>query len=251
MRRWIKSLSLAVVALVAHSNADARETVELPAKDGILVTADVYEAEGKPDAPWIVLAHQASASRGEYRDIAPKLNSLGYNAIAIDQRSGKSFAGVFNDTAARAKEAGKSVDFVDAIPDIAAGVDYVKSKGAKKGILWGSSYSAALVLLIAGGTPDLVDAVVAMSPGEYIKGKSVAEAAKSIKAPVLLVSPPEEAAQRKPILAAVPHDEKTGFSPSNGGLHGSSALIEGFSPNPQPHWDVVIAFLRRYAPPGA
>ena len=48
------------------------------------------------NAPVLVLFHQAGWSRGEYREIAPKLNELGYICLAIDQRSGKGVNGVAN-----------------------------------------------------------------------------------------------------------------------------------------------------------
>ncbi|MGI9261835.1 MAG: hypothetical protein ACR2QR_07355, partial [Woeseiaceae bacterium] len=82
-----RAIALALVFAVTTGAANARETATLAAADGLKVTADVYRAIDTPDATWIVLAHQAGSSRGEYRTIAPRLNKLGFNAIAIDQRS--------------------------------------------------------------------------------------------------------------------------------------------------------------------
>jgi hypothetical protein len=52
----------------------AAETVTFPASDGVTVTADLANPGGKP---LLVLFHMAGSSRGEYRDIAPRLNALG------------------------------------------------------------------------------------------------------------------------------------------------------------------------------
>ena len=38
---------------------------------------------------FIVMFHQAGWSRGEYREIAPKLVAKGYRVLAVDQRAGR------------------------------------------------------------------------------------------------------------------------------------------------------------------
>ncbi len=169
----------------------ARDTVTFLSGDGIKITADTYIAHENKNTPLLVLFHQAGWSRGEYLEIAPKLNALGFNCIAIDQRSGKSVNGIENETALSAKQAGKNIRYVDALPDIEAALRYAKSQyNESKIIAWGSSYSAALVLHIAGTLSELVDGVLAFSPGEYFpkQGKSkswIQDAAANISAPVL------------------------------------------------------------------
>ena len=79
------------------------ETIQFNSGDGIRVTADVYMTESA-DAPFILLFHQAGYSRGEYREIAPRLNAMGYNCMAVDQRSGKEVVGVQNLTHEMADE---------------------------------------------------------------------------------------------------------------------------------------------------
>lgn len=227
--------------------AIAFERLTLTAADGLPVTADVYRsADPRPTAPWIVLAHMAGASRGEYREIAPRLNRLGYNAIALDQRSGSGFGGVANETAAAARAAGKARDFLSAVPDIDAGIAYARSRTHGTVLLWGSSYSAALALLLAGERPGLVDGVIAASPGEYLTGHSVAGTAARIAVPVLIVSPTAEAGQWRAILDAIPHSRKRGFVPVRGGLHGSSSFIPSQSPGAAEYWRSVETFLGDY-----
>ncbi|MBL4670213.1 MAG: hypothetical protein JKY30_13245, partial [Flavobacteriales bacterium] len=78
--------------------------ITFKSEDGLLVTGNLYEI-GK-DKPIILLCHQARYNKFEYADIAPKLNELGYNCLAIDQRSGGSFAGKPNETYERATKKG-------------------------------------------------------------------------------------------------------------------------------------------------
>ena len=106
----MRVLLIALTAVTLAWPAEAQKPITLTAKDGLNVNADVYEAANAKATTWIVLAHQAQASRGEYRTIAPRLNALGYHAIALDQRSGGSFGGVTNRTALIAKKKGKKSD---------------------------------------------------------------------------------------------------------------------------------------------
>jgi len=53
------------------------------------------------------LFHQAGSNRGEYAMIGPMLAALGFNALAIDQRSGGNAWGRTNETV---KRLGKSTD---------------------------------------------------------------------------------------------------------------------------------------------
>jgi len=64
------------------------KTITFPSSDGVKITADLYILHTDKNTPFIVLFHQAGFSRGEYREITPKLNRLGFNCMAIDQRSG-------------------------------------------------------------------------------------------------------------------------------------------------------------------
>ena len=101
------------------------ETIQFNSGDGIRVTADLYMTESA-DAPFIILFHQAGYSRGEYREIAPRLNALGYNCMAVDQRSGKEVAGIQNLTHKMAVENNLPTEYLDALTDIEAAYVYVK-----------------------------------------------------------------------------------------------------------------------------
>ena len=197
-RRILPAFPAFAILMLLALPAAGQERLVLTATDGVPVTVDLYAA-ADPGSPWIVLAHMAGSSRGEYREIAPRLNRLGYNAVALDQRSGSGFAGVANETAAAGQARGMRQDYVSAIPDIEAGIAYARGRTGGPVLLWGSSYSAALALWLAGEYPALVDGVIAVSPGEYLAGHSVGDAAPGITVPLLVVSSPSEVSQWRAI----------------------------------------------------
>ncbi len=229
--------------------AAGRETVNFPSGDGLIVTADLYMAHDDK-APFIVLFHQAGWSRGEYLEIAPELNRLGFNCMAIDQRSGGAVNDVENRTFTRARKAGKGVTYLDAFTDMLAAVDYARGKFAQgKLIIWGSSYSAALVLRLAGEYPEKTDGVLAFSPGEYFTrfGKSetfITEAAAKINVPVFITSAKPERKQWASIFKAIPSRTKTSFLPQSEGHHGSRALWNKWNDS-RSYWTAVTSFLKK------
>lgn len=220
-------------------------TVTFKAQDGIPVTADLYLTENK-NAPFIILFHQAGYSRGEYLEIAPKLNELGFNCMAVDQRSGSAFRGVKNETHAAAVEKKRPVGYTDAYPDMLAALDYVKSKyKPEKLIVWGSSYSSSLSLIMAAQYSKDVAAVLAFSPGEYFKfeSKRIADYAKEIHQPVFITSSKSEERDWRAMAEVIPSKQATFFVPQERGVHGSSALLEATA-NSQEYWEAVTAFLK-------
>ncbi len=235
------------------SSSKAKNTITFPSKDGLIITADIYITNPDKSAPFIVLFHQAEWSRGEYIEIAPKLNEMGFNCIAVDQRSGRSINGVLNETLRKAKEEGKETTYVEALKDIEASLEYTrKNYSDGKIIAWGSSYSAALVLKIAGDNPDLVDGVLSFAPGEYFKkfGKSstwIQESAMNINDPVFITSANKEKSKWSVIFDSIQSNEKVSYVPTTSGNHGSRALWEKFDDS-QGYWDAVTEFLNKYFP---
>ena len=244
---------LAVLLLSLNALASDSETVTFPSEDGLLITADVYAPNKNSAAPVIVLFHQAGWSRGEYTEIAPWLNTLGYNCMAIDQRSGEGVRGVDNETAQRAAEEHRAAGYISALPDIRAALVHARKFYGENGVIaWGSSYSAALVLQVAGESPGLVDGVLAFSPGEYFQraGKSatwIQASAQNIDVPVFITSSRSEADEWADIFAAIETDKKVAFVPATDGRHGSRALWEKYSDS-RDYRDAVKAFLQQYFP---
>lgn len=230
------------------SSAREKEQISFPSNDGIVITADLYMMHEKT-APFIVLFHQARWSRGEYLEIAPKLNMLGYNCLAVDLRSGGEINGVKNLTTLAAEKSMKPTQYVDTYQDIDAAMKYAKQYFAEgKLIIWGSSYSSALALRYAGDNPDAMDAVLSFSPGEYFRkqGKSatyITESAAHITKPSFITSAKGEKSGWWKIYEQIPGDQKTYFLPQTAGNHGSKALWDKFGDSIQ-YWKAVEDFLK-------
>ncbi len=224
------------------------QTINFKSADDLLITADSYTPHTSETTPLILLFHQAGSSRGEYIEIAPRLNKLGFNCIAVDLRSGEYSRGKDNETAIRAGEKGLATSYADALPDIIAALHYADTHyGNSRVIAWGSSYSASLVLKVAGEHPELVDGVIAFSPGEYFAhlGKSktwIRDAAKDINMPVFITSSKNEASDWSSIYDVIRSTDKQSFIPATAGKHGSKALWEKYADS-ESYWSAVTAFL--------
>lgn len=222
---------------------NAQKTVYFTASDGVKITADLYMTTNS-NAPFIILYHQAGYSRGEYLTIAPKLNEMGFNCMAVDQRSGKEVNGVINQTHLEAIKLNKPTEYVDAIPDLEAAYQYVKL-GIKpnKIIIWGSSYSSAIMFFLGSSHHNAISGILAFSPGEYFKinGKEIKQYAARVTSPVFITSAQNEKKQWQSIYNAVTTDKKY-FLPTDKGKHGSKALWSDNSSH-KAYWEAVTNFL--------
>lgn len=225
----------------------------------------------------IILAfHQAGASSAEYLPIAPELVALGYDVLAIDQRvGGNAFSGENKYAAEYAKvwrkkasttsptkatgklaksrlQKAKGPPYLEAWPDLVAALDWAQAQKYRDVVLWGSSYSAALVIKLGAARPH-VRAVLAFSPGEYLKrgiggGPAVVTQAASVyprfrdSPPVLVVTPPKERERVQRIVSALGRKGST-FFPA-GGVHGSSTLVLSRCEVATTVWPMVKRFLR-------
>lgn len=236
----MRSFAAAVAAIMLTAGSALGEIVRFPAADGLEITA---ETGGEGSGAVVVLFHMAGASRGEYRDIAPSLHDLGYRTLAVDQRSGGAFNNVRNETAARA---GGDPGFAAAIPDLEAAVSFARNqmKAPAVGVV-GSSYSASLVLVLAGRDHGFADAVMSFSPGEYFSDKRfVRDAAKDISVPVFLTAARSEIGQIRTIADTITSKAYL-FQPSGAGRHGATALVTADGPE---YWDALGAFLTAHLP---
>ena len=244
-------LFLVLLLMIQFVSAQHKEftgkTIEFQSKDGVKITADLYMVH-KNDVPFIILFHQARYSRGEYREIAPKLNEMGFNCLAIDQRSGEEVNGVLNQTHLEAEKMNLTTQYVDAIPDLEAAFSYVKQKmNPGKIIIWGSSYSAALMFYLGSVHSNDVDGILAFSPGEYFKidGNEIKSFAAKVKCPVFITSSGKEHKQWKEIYDAL-SGEKFSFLPATEeGRHGSKALWSD-NVNHKKYWKAVDVFLMKF-----
>lgn len=245
MRRIALFIVTLLVASIAHG-----EGVLLTAADGVKVHGDVWRAAGaKP--PIILAFHQAGSSAAEYAPIAPRLVRAGFTVLAIDQRSGDGAFGGTNRTAAAL--GWRELSYDSALPDLEAALAWAKAEahGAPV-VVWGSSYSAALVFLLAAAHPGDVAAIVAFSPGEYLARRdAVRAAARKVTVPVYIdqSSGKDEIASSAAILEAVKSSDKQQLVARAPSTHGSSTLRDDKnSAGAEAHWQGVLAFLARVAP---
>jgi len=242
--RIILIFLLLTLSSKAQSNlAFDGETINFKASDGLEVTADLYMAH-QSNAPFIILYHQAGYSRGEYKSIAPKLNEMGFNCLAVDQRSGDKVNGVSNKTHQEALRKNLPTEYLDAIPDIEAAYLYVKY-GVKpqKIILWGSSYSAAILFYMGSEHHHNISGILSFAPGNYFKinNKELASYAAKVTCPVFVTSAKSEYNNWKNIYDNI-RSEKTSFLPESEGKHGSKALWSS-NPSHEAYWTAVEKFL--------
>jgi dienelactone hydrolase len=135
-------------AISGKAEVPAPRRIVLKASDGVDAYAWHYAAADRA-RPAILLFHQAGSNHAEYETIAPRLATLGYHALALDQRSGGRMWGQANRTAS---ESGKEVDYRAALPDLEAALAWPATQGFSfRSIIRGSSYSAALVFLLPRG----------------------------------------------------------------------------------------------------
>jgi dienelactone hydrolase len=215
-------------AICGKADVPDPQRIALRASDGVSVYAWHYAAADKT-LPAILLFHQAGSNHAEYGSIAPRLATLGYHSLALDQRSGGRMWGQPNQTAS---EFGKDVDYSAALPDLEAALEWPPRQGLPpRSIVWGSSYSAALVFI----------------PGEYLgDSHSVRDAAANVQAPafVTCAQDSDEITAARAIASAVPGSSTVQFMPKRGGVHGSSTLRRDKNPKgAEENWQAVEQFL--------
>ncbi len=227
----MRVFSLAFAAIVAATlNAYAAATpVNFTAAGHVKVFATYYRI-GDTSKPIVLLFHQAGANGAEYSTIAPKLNALGFNTLAVDQRSGGRAFGRANRTV---EALGHSTGYRAALPDLQAALDWARANNHGKIIVCGSSYSAALVFLLAASNPGKIAGLMAFSPGEYLGGRHIVhDAAEKLRNVAVFVSSASnrgEIVAARAIVRAVPGTTKTQFVPKQA-PHGASALRTDANP---------------------
>ena len=237
-------LFLVCVALV--NTAALAEPVTLTAADGVKVYGE-WSKTDSPRAPIILAFHQAGSNHVEYEPIAKRLNQAGFSVLAIDQRSG---GAEFNGANKTVAALGRSTAYDAALKDLEAALAWgrANAQGAPV-IVWGSSYSAALVFLLAARHPDDVSGLLAFSPGEYLdSSNAVHGAAQKIVVPVFIdqASDKDEIDQSRSILKDVKSSDKRQFTPQKG-VHGSATLRVDRNPKgAEENWNAVLLFLAQF-----
>jgi len=245
MKRIFIALICLTFILSNSVNAQSnKKEISFKSIDELTITGDLYLISDD-NAPFIILFHQAGYSRGEYIETAPKFNKLGFNCLAIDQRSGRAVNNIVNKTHAEAVGKSLNTEYSDAMPDLEAAINYVSKKyNPKKLIILGSSYSSTLSIILASKYPEKIDAALAFSPGEYFlfDNKKIEEFASEIKIPVFITSAKDEESMWKGIYNNIPVELRNSYLPTVEGIHGSRALWEVQDDN-EGYWEAVGDFL--------
>lgn len=256
-RPYFVSAALLVALALANCSAAPKESpkptptatapgvtdLTLKAADGARVFARYYPA-ASPNA-LLLLFHQAGSSKDEYAAIAPRLAADGYSALAVDARAGGDLYGP-NQTV---RALGHPADYTAARQDLQAAIDWAQDKHLPV-LLWGSSYSSALVFPLAAANKGKVAGVLAFSPDEYVgAGDPVKTAAATLDVPVFITAAndAEELGAAKAIADRMAPDRATLYRPQ-AGVHGASTLREDRNPKGwRANFSVVEAWLKKVA----
>jgi alpha-beta hydrolase superfamily lysophospholipase len=231
-----------------HKEKKKSTEVQFTTKDSLSVYGDFYIID--KTAPTILLFHQARANaRGEYKTIIPELQKEGFNVLAVDQRTGGQLFGSYNRTIA--KSGNTRFGYCDAYPDLEAALQYVIDQGfSGKKIVWGSSYSAALVIKLGAENPSKVAGVLAFSPasGKPMEGCGPNTLFDKIKSPLMVLRPDKEMEYEsvKSQFALAKENQHTTYISENG-VHGSSMLVENRTKyDTSKTWKAVHEFLAQF-----
>ncbi len=221
------------------------ENVSFHTSDSVTVFGTFYKRDKQ--FPTILLFHQGgSNATAEYRTIIPMLAEHNLNILAIDQRVGGQIYGSYNKTIVDITT--NTYGYCDAYPDLEAALDYVIQNAYNgKKILWGSSYSASLVIKLANNRPDDVSGVLAFSPasGEQLKDCLPNPYFETIKVPLLILRPDREA-QFESVQEQLKLAQSFGHQTyvAKNGLHGSSMLVkERVQKDTSENWNIVNTFI--------
>jgi dienelactone hydrolase len=233
---------LLVVFIIMPVQLSAQRKVSFLTSDKLEVTADLYLYD--QGAPYIILLHQENSSRGEYREIAPKLLKLGFNCLAVDLRSGKECRFVKNETAAEAQKNHLPATTLDCEKDVLAAIEYVGKTAIKnRYILFGSSFSASLAMKMANHNRKTT-AVIAFSPGEYFSPVKVKDWLKDFDKLLYVTSTKREQPFVAELIGDIPAQYLTKYQPSDDGVHGAPALWNE-NPSASDDWMSLMMFVKK------
>lgn len=247
MLRIAVALGYVVLLLgTAPASLLAQDDLEFQAADGVSVYGTWYRSSADTRLGVIIAFHQAGGSGvGEYGPIVPRLNEAGFDVLAVDQRSGGDRFGVENRTvSARGEETG----YCAVEPDLVGALGFVRSLAPDdRLIIWGSSYSAALVLRLAASNPEGVVGALAFSPasGGPMSDCRAEDVSDQIRIPVLALRPRREMNLESSVQQfALFQDQGHRTFVAEPGVHGSSMLVEDrVGGSVEETWRAVLDFL--------
>jgi dienelactone hydrolase len=211
------------------------ETITLKTEDGLSIAGNFYPAQNQDKG--VILIHQMGKSKGSYNDLAPKLVSAGFNALAIDLRGHGQSSGDLSKFSAK--------DYNNMILDVKAAVQFLKSQNRSMKInLIGASIGANIVLQY----PDIekVASIIALSPGIDFHGVKPENSVKNNSTvPTLLVATDKDTYSRDSVVqlfedSPLSSDRKEMII-YDGNAHGTDMLSANKELN-----DKIIEWLKRF-----
>lgn len=159
------------------SGPGAPERVTYQAEDGLRIVADFYPPLEGESAPAVLLLHQFNGSRVQWATLIPDLRQWGYAVLAPDLRSFGESTVILRDGA---QEQYELTDLDDMLLDVAAAIEYLKTRGevdAEAIGVVGASVGGNLAYVASGAFPQL-NTAVSMSPnaspsGDALLGRDV------------------------------------------------------------------------------
>lgn len=215
--------------------------VKFNTPDGRIVVGNLYEVG--QEKPIILLGHQAGTNKYEYADIAPKLNAMGYNALAIDLSGEGTFAGHNNETLDKGSDVGNDRQIIQKRTgqELNTAVDYLHEKYKRNVIVWGSSLSANFAILVAAKNKH-TKAAISFSG----LANQLANVLPQIEKPLFLTGSKEEAPRLQQLLSEnASQSNIVVFIPKSKGGHGSRVLWNG-QPYAEEYWSAVKSFLNQF-----
>jgi len=199
------------------------EKVSFYTTDSLKVSADLYI--NNYDLPFVLLFHGVDGSRGEYSEIAKRILKLGYNCLAVDLRVGNKSNFIVNETVERARNQKISKNFIDCKKDIEASIKYSEKFTKAPLILFGSSFSASICLMVSNENKR-IKSVIAFSPGEFFRPEIIVkDKIKNLTVPLFISATNLEYEYIVEMLSGISQEYKTIYKPKTGrGLHGSRML---------------------------
>jgi len=242
-RTVIQGVSIGIFLVLFVPSLCGQQKVSFYTEDSLKVTADLYLEDYSQ--PFVLLFHQAEGSRGEYSEVAPRLQKLQYNCLVVDMRVGSKMNYISNETAQKARETNKPRNLLDADQEIGAAMQFVQRYNTKDVVLVGSSFSASLCLMRASKT-NSIKAVIAFSPGEYFRpARIVKDQLQALDVPVFISANNSEIKFIEQLMQDVPSSLVHYFTPgTKQGAHGAKMLWDSTEASDACWFDLLLFFKK-------
>lgn len=249
IRKELSKFSILAIILISilaaentYSQIVRKSKVEFYSTDSLILTADHYFSN--EDNPYILFFHSENSSRGEFDNIAYRFTKMHYNCLAVDLRTGDKYGYVANESAQRDSASNRDKRLINGEQDILASIAFAQTLSKKNIILFGSSSSASLSLKVASEISN-IDAVMALSPGEYFKPDfSVENIVSEFKIPIFIAGNEIEQPYLKDIFFELNEEYKSMVNPVGNTTGRGTELLSKDNPANNEYWMAVLIFIK-------